>query len=150
MKLSVFALTLGVAAALFGNSPLGKPLKLQRQTPIDQLLQSPDRYVAKTVQVKGRVTEVCEMMGCWMRLVADSGKSIRVKVQDGEIVFPKQAIGKLALAEGTLAKLELTREQAVARARHEAEERGQKFDPELVKGPVTIYEIRGTGALIVE
>jgi hypothetical protein len=90
------------------------------------------------------------MMGCWMRLVAESGKSVRIKVADGEIVFPKDAIGKSAIAEGTLAKLELTREQAVARARHEAEERGQTFRPESVSGPVTIYEIRGTGAVILE
>jgi hypothetical protein len=103
------------------------------------------------VQVRGKVTEVCEMAGCWMSLVDPAGNSsIRVKVNDGEIVFPKTAIGKIALAEGPLKQLNLTREQMVARAKHEAEEQGRKFNPESVKSGGTIYQIQGTGAVIFE
>ena len=71
-------------------------------------------------------------------------------VNDGELVFPKEAIGKMAVAEGTFKKIQLTREQAIARAKHEAEETGRKFDPEKVKGPLTIYQIQGTGARILD
>jgi hypothetical protein len=112
-------------------------------------MASPDPFVDKIVQVKGKVTEVCQMMGCWMQLV-EGGQSIRVKVNDGDIVFPKTSIGKTAVAEGRLRKLELTKDQAVARARHEAEERGTKFDPESVKSGATIYQIQGSGAVISE
>ena len=73
-------------------------------------------------------------MGCWMTIVDPVGeRTIRVKVNDGEIVFPKSAVGKLATVEGKLIKLDLTREQAVAQARHEAEEQGRKFDPKSIK-----------------
>ncbi len=129
---------------------LGQPLALKSQTPIKELLESADNFVGKTVQVKGKVTEVCEMMGCWTNLVDPDGKMIKVKVNDGEIVFPKTAVGRTAIAEGTLKKYELTREQAIARAKHEAEEQGRKFNPDSVKGGATIYQIQGTGAVLLD
>ena len=65
-------------------------------------------------------------MGCWMTIVDPVGeRTIRVKVNDGEIVFPKAAVGKLAIVEGKLTRLELTHEQATA-----------------------IYMIEGAGAVI--
>jgi hypothetical protein len=79
-----------------------------------------------------------------------SGKRVRVKVNDGEIVFPQTAVGKIAVARGKLVKLQLTREQAVAAARHEAEEQSRKFDPKSVKGGSTFYQIQGEGAVILD
>jgi hypothetical protein len=52
------------------------------------------------------------------------------------------------VAEGPFRKLELTREQAIARAEEEGKDKGRKFDPAPVKGGVTIYQIQGTGAVI--
>lgn len=139
------------ALLVAGAKNLGKPLTLKEPLAISKVLSTPDDYAGKTVQVKGKITEVCTMMGCWMNLVeTGTTKAIRIKVNDGEIVFPKEAIGKTALAEGTFKKIQLTQEQAVARAKHEAEETGRKFDPAQVKGPVTIYQIQGTGARILE
>jgi hypothetical protein len=139
-----------VAAGLaFAETRLGKGLALLEPVAVSTLMGSPDSYVGKTVQVKGKVSEVCEKMGCWMQLV-DAGTAVRIKVNDGDIVFPKSAIGRTAVAEGTLRKLELTREQAIARAKHEAEERGTRFDVASVKSGATIYEIQGTGALILD
>ena len=101
--------------------------------------------------MKGKITEVCQMMGCWMNLVDESsGKLIRIKVNDGEIEFPKQSAGKIAIAEGTLMKIELSKERAIADARHEADEMGRKFDPASVKGPVTRYQIKGIGAVVLD
>jgi hypothetical protein len=142
---SLFALTLLSAADL----KLGKPLTLKEPLPLATVLAKPADYVGKTVQVKGKVTEVCEMMGCWMDLTNDAGQKLRIKVNDGEIEFPKDASGKLAIAEGRFDKLELTKEQAAARAEEEAKDKGRKFDPASVKGPVTIYQIQGTGAVIL-
>jgi len=137
--------------SLQADTPLGKPLSLESGMSVGALMSSPSDYLGKTVQVKGKVTEVCERMGCWMNLVdANTGKRIRIKVVDGEIVFPRSSVGKLALAEGKLTKLELTREQAVAFARHEAEEQGRKFNPASIKSGTAFYQIEGSGALILE
>jgi hypothetical protein len=129
---------------------LGKPLTFDKPMPVAALLAHPDDYVGRTVQVKGKITEVCQMMGCWVDLTNDQGQKVHVKVNDGEIVFPKDSVGKTAIAEGKLTKSELTKEQAIARAREEAKEKGAKFDPAKVKGPVTVYEIQGSGAVILD
>jgi len=127
---------------------LGKPLAMKDPITIATLLAHADDYVGKTVQVKGKITEVCQMMGCWMELTNDEGQKVRIKVNDGDIVFPKDSAGKDAVAEGKFAKIELTREQAVAQAKEEAEEKGLKFDAASVKSGITIYQIHGTGAVI--
>ena len=145
----IFAVALAVSLLSAAEIKLGKPLTVKEPMPLASLLAKPSDYVGKTVQVKGKITEVCQMMGCWMDLVNDEGQKVRIKVNDGEIEFPKDAGGKVAVAEGRFDKIELTREQAVARAEEEAKESGRKFDPAKVKGPATIYQIQGTGAVIL-
>lgn len=84
-----------------------------------------------------------------MKLAGDKEfQTIRVKVQDGVIVFPMTAKGKKAVAEGVFQKFELTKEQAIEQAKHEAEEAGRKFDPASITGPVTLYQIKSTGAVV--
>jgi hypothetical protein len=138
---AAFALTVSAA------EKFGKPLTLAQPTPVATVLATPDQFVGKTVQVKGKVTEVCQMMGCWLQ-IQDGEKSLRFKVKDGEIMFPKNAAGRSAVAEGVLKKIELNQQQAVAWAKHEAEERGQKFDPAKIKSGITIYQIQGSGAVL--
>jgi Domain of unknown function (DUF4920) len=145
----ILATALATAAYAMAAEKLGKGLTLDKPIPVVTILASPEQYVGKTVQVKGKVTEVCEMMGCWMKVVDDE-KAMRVKVNDGEIVFPKNSVGRTAIAEGVLKKLVLTKEQAVARARHEADEQHRKFNPDSVKTGVTIYQIQGSGAVMVD
>jgi hypothetical protein len=133
------------------DSKIGKPFTQKTPITVDALYSKPDGLVGKTVQVKGKVTEVCAAMGCWMNLAGDSGKTLRIQVgHDGAIVFPKEGVGKMAIAEGKLEKVELTHEEAIAAAKHEADDAGRKFDPATVKpGPGVAYEIAGTGALIL-
>jgi hypothetical protein len=147
------ALVLGLAAAAafaFAGSQLGKPFSLDQPTAIHEILATPANYVSKTVQVRGRITAVCQAMGCWMALAdtTDPTQTIRIDVEGSDIAFPKDSAGKMAIAEGILTKQELTRDQVIARAKHEAAEQGRKFDPVSIRQGATYYEIRGTGALI--
>ncbi len=146
----VFVVLVAAASLLSAAElKLGKPLTVKEPMPLAALVAHPGDYVGKTVQVRGKITAVCQMMGCWMELTNDAGQHVRIKVEDGDIVFPKDSAGKAAVAEGKFTKTELTREQAVARAKEEAEENGRKFDPAKVKGAMTLYQIEGTGAVIV-
>jgi hypothetical protein len=150
MKTAIAFLSLFLLSGA-AETRLGKPMTLKEPVSVDAVVSSPDRYVGQTVQVKGNVTEVCKKMGCWMMLVdPGSKKAIRIKVKDGDIVFPESAIGKPAVAEGKLVKLELTKEQVISARKHEAEENGKKFDPSTVKGGETMYQIAGTGAVLLE
>ncbi|MCC6590821.1 MAG: DUF4920 domain-containing protein [Bryobacterales bacterium] len=151
VALLVFGLSATLAAAELAAAELklGKPLSLTQSSTVTDLLARPDPLVGKTVQVKGKVTEVCQMMGCWMALVdPESAKSVRIKVNDGVIVIPKEAVGKMAVAEGPLNKLQLTKEQAIGRAKHEAEEQGRKFDPSTITSGQTIYQIQASGIIV--
>ena len=137
--------------ALEGAS-YGEPLTLTEVTAVSSILGDPVSFVGERVLIEGEVTEVCKMQGCWLEVVSgEADDLIRVKVDDGVIVFPLTSRGKKALVEGTVEELQLTYEQAVARAEHEAEELGEEFDLSAVpEGPQTIYRIRGIGAVIAQ
>lgn len=154
-SLAVFTLAvLGAAPSSSESCPAdsyGAGVTLAETTTVASLLAKPADFLGKTVAVKGQVKDVCEMMGCWLEVASEDGsRSLKVKVEDGEIVFPKTARGKEAIAQGTFEKQELTREQFVNQAKHAAEEQGRAFDPATVTGdgPFTTYRIQGTGATI--
>lgn len=141
-----------VAAAAFvrAGESYGSGVKVAETTPIATILADPDAYVGKTVRIEGKVLDVCPMKGCWMELAGEGGKqALRVKVDDGVIVFPVTAKGRLAVAEGTIEAIPMTREKYVAWLEHLAEERGETFDASSVgDGPFRILQLKGTGARI--
>jgi hypothetical protein len=159
----------GIAVA--GDSTvLGDGVTLDTAVSIPEVLASPDEYVGSKIRVDGVVTGVCKKRGCWMQVTdPDSGQGIRIKVEDGVIVFPHSAMGHKASAEGVLEAIKLTPEQlAQVKAQHEATARGEATDcdsekpaegedaktakkdtgcaPE-VHGDM-VYMINGTGAVI--
>lgn len=138
------------ALAAEEEARFGEAFKEPTAVKVDDLLAKPDDYVGKRVRVEGVITDVCPKAGCWLRLGGDKDKArtITFKVKDGVMVFPVSAKGKRADVEGTLKKSSLTREQAIARAKHLAEEKKEPFDPKTVTGPETVYQISGTGAVI--
>jgi hypothetical protein len=127
----------------------GEALTLAETTSISDVLGDPEAYVGQHLRVEGTVTGVCEQQGCWIAVAGENeAEQLRVKVEDGVIVFPQTALGCHARVEGMMEKLELTMEQALAQAEHHAEEQGLEFDPASVTGPELIYQLRGLGAEI--
>jgi hypothetical protein len=127
----------------------GAGISLTKTVAIATIHSEPETYEGKNVLVEGTIKEVCPRRGCWVDLVDEETKeTIRVKVTDGYIVFPLSAKGKHARVEGMVEKLELTEEQARSWKEHEAEEKGETFDPASVTGPMVIWRIKGQGAEI--
>lgn len=140
-----------VMAGEFEGTAYGEPITLGILTPVDAILDRPDDFVGELVLIEGVVTEVCDAMGCWMKIAGErEGEALQVKVDDGVIVFPEEAIGQVARVEGVVEKIERTEEEAIAAAQHRAEERGIEFDPTTVTGPETIYRVKAHGAIIAE
>lgn len=137
-------------SAFAADQKLGQALTAKESITLSALYAKPDPLVGKTIQVKAKVTEVCLAMGCWMSLSDTEGHTLRIKVDDGVIVFPKDSVGKTAIAEGKLEKIEMTREQAIEAAKEEAQETGRKFDPASIKSGKTTYELAGLGAVIFD
>ena len=98
-----------VAPLSAGETKLGTGVSLKDVTEIKALVEQPAAYVGKTLRVDGVATAVCAHMGCWMA-VADpgpgpgtgneGGATVRLKVDDGVIVFPVTAKGRKVSAEG--------------------------------------------------
>jgi hypothetical protein len=146
---SVLLFSLGAILAQTDDANLGAEITLTEKTKISDILANPEAYLDQTVLVEGEILDVCPMMGCWMELKSDDEEGmIKVKVKDGEIVFPLEAKGSNALVEGKVYKIELTQEKAIEHFQHIAEEKGEEFDPATVTGPMTIYQIKGFGAEI--
>lgn len=128
----------------------GKGTTLAETTSMAKILADPDAWVGKKVRIEGKVMDVCPMAGCWMELEEGDGVSkLRVQVDDGVIVFPVTAKGKLAVVEGTIEAIPMTREKYVSWLEHLAHERGKDFDASTVgEGPFRILHLKGEGARI--
>ena len=155
MKSTLRTALAALALAAFASAPAlaatkyGKGVSEATPVKLSELMAKPDAYVGKVVKVEGLITEVCPKRGCWINVAGDKEfQTIKVKVEDGVIVFPLTDKGKKVVAEGTFKKMELTKEQAIERAKHEAEEKGKTFDPASIKGPVTVYQLQGVGAVV--
>lgn len=142
-------------AMVFASAPkqYGKELTLKKTTPIADILANPEKFKGKRVQVEGKVIDVCSKMGCWIKI--DAGEEIEpitFKVDDGVIIFPLEAKGKVARAEGVVSVETMTEEELIAQAKHEAEanDKLDSFDPSTIKGPKTVVRIMGEGAVIGE
>ena len=99
--------------------------------------------------VEGPIVDVCKERGCWIKIGSDKEfESIRIKVDDGVIIFPLGAKGKNALAEGVVSVRTISVEDQIEQGEHHAKEEGTTFDKSTVKGPKTIIQIKGEGAVI--
>jgi hypothetical protein len=143
-------LLLGATLATAGEGKVyGKKVTLKEVTPVADILGNPEKYDGKQVLVEGKVGDVCKKMGCWMMLTGEGkGESIRVKVKDGEIVFPQDARGRMARAQGVVSVRTMTKEQLITQGEHMAEEQGITFAPATVTGPKKVVQINGEGAVI--
>ena len=148
MFVTIFIITVMVANG-DDKEKYGKEISLEEKTKISEILNDPESFLDKTVLVEGEILDVCPMAGCWINLSSDvEGEQIKVKVKDGEIVFPMEAKGGIALVEGKVYKIELSKEKAISYYEHLADEKGEEFDPSTITGPESIYQIRGLGAEI--
>ena len=111
---------------------------------VDELLLSASESLGKKLLVNGIITEVCPMRGCWLQVKDyNSDSDIRIKVTDGEIVFPLSAKGKNIIAEGIFTKLELSEKQAKNWKHHLALEKGIELDTSsIILSASDFYEYR--------
>ena len=129
---------LSIAAA--PETRLGSGVTLEQSTPIASVLENPERFAGKTIRIDGVATAVCSHMGCWMAVAPDGEKdarTIRLKVDDGAIVFPVSAKGKQVSAQGVVEEVKGAEaaEAAGEHAKHDATASKQ-------------YQITATGAVI--
>jgi hypothetical protein len=120
---------------------LGKSLTLKEKTSVSKILSSPAKFEGKKVLVEGKIADVCQEMGCWIDIAGEKeGEKIKVKVVDGEIVFPKDSKGKTVLVEGVIEK--------VTAEKTEHKEMKEHKDGDGCEADKVSYRIKGLGAVI--
>jgi hypothetical protein len=108
---------------------------------VESIAKDATPYLGKTIQVKGKVSAVCQKKGCWLELTDDTTKTrIRVLMKDHSFGVPKDSSGKVVIAEGVLSAQEVSQ----AEAAHLAEEAGQP----IPTGPVKELRLEATGVLL--
>jgi hypothetical protein len=111
--LTCLAATAAVVAATgspAADTTFGTGVTLETATPIADVIAKPADFSGKTIRVEGVVTAVCQHMGCWMTLApagatGDKPAALRLKVDDGVIVFPVSTRGKTAVAQGVMERV---------------------------------------------
>lgn len=142
--------SLGFSSGLFAQSFGGK-VDHAAVTPISSIVAAPDKYLTKPVTVRGEISSVCSKKGCWMQLVSDvAEQQFKIKVRDGDMVFPVSAKGKKALATGQLVKTELDLESSREHLAEIAERNNTVFDAGLVTTPVVLLQLVPTAVEITE
>lgn len=145
IPVAIFACASLVQAA--GAKKYGKPMVLAQETKISELLAKPDAFNGKRVRVSGLVLDVCDERGCYLTLAGDrKGQRLLFKVDDGVIVFPASARGSKAIAEGIFSKRVFSVAELKEMCVIEAKAMDPSFDPEAIKGPMTVYRLDGIGA----
>ena len=91
----------------------GEEITLSKKNTINTLISNEQKYFNKDVFVSGKIIEVCPMRGCWIKINdISSDYNLRIKVTDGDIVFPLSSKGKQADIQGVFTKLEFSEDQA--------------------------------------
>ncbi|MCS6819350.1 MAG: DUF4920 domain-containing protein [Chitinophagales bacterium] len=83
-------------------------------------------------KIKGKISEVCQVKGCWLTVDMGNGKSMRMTFKDYGFFVPKDAGGKTFYAEGEARYKTIS----VEMLRHYAEDAGKsKEEIEAIKEP---------------
>lgn len=157
MKKILFVGTLMLFAAV-GNAqppdvPAEKGAKFGEAITVDNAI-SPDAAVSKAVAVEGKkvdvkikaeVVEVCQEMGCWIK-IRNGNENITVKMKGHKWFVPSALNGKTIVLEGT-AEYKIT---SVEDLKHFAEEAGKsKEEVAAIKEPKKEVTVVAKGLVVL-
>lgn len=117
-KLFVFACLVFFSTVVQAKN-YGADMPKGKAVDIADASKNTDAYVGKPAKFKGRITQVCQMEGCWL-VIESNAQAARIKTKDHAFVIPKDSKGE-AVVFGELKRVELAPEAA----KHLAEDAGQ-------------------------
>lgn len=79
------------------------PATMPAAVDLDSAAAHIDDHAGKPLAFSGRITEVCQKMGCWVVLTSEQGKMARVNMHDHAFGVPKNTSGP-AIVYGTISK----------------------------------------------
>ena len=110
---------------------------------IQNLFLAKEKFNAK---LKAKVTDVCQMKGCWMKLEIGDEKDIMVNFKDYSFFVPKNIIGKKVIVSGEAFK----RNISVDELKHYARDRGENEAAiSLIVEPKERYSLTAKGVILL-
>ena len=113
--------------------------------------QMSDKFMTMSVgdtintKMSGKVIEVCQSKGCWMKLNLENGEEAMVKFKDYGFFMPKDIAGKEVILNGKAYVTELP----VDEQRHYAEDAGKTAEEiAAITEPKKTYSFEADGVLI--
>ena len=98
-------------------------------------------------QVKGKVIEVCQAEGCWIKVQRADGSAMMVRAKDHSFLMPANIVGKTVLIEGAAT----VKEVSEAQRRHYAEDAGKsKEEIEKIKGAEKDVQFAAKGVKVLD
>ena len=147
ITLCLVASVLAAGAAIAAETVYGDGVSAPDTVLVSRVLDHPEAWAGKTVRVAGTAVAVCAERGCWVDIASDrEGQTLRLKVKDGEIVFPLEVAGLPIVAEGVF-KVNPPETSGKVCPR-EAARLAKTCDAEKAAACMTSYEIAGTGAVV--
>lgn len=128
----------------------GKKIKAENAITVDELVSfmktiEGGKDMDVPVKLKGKVTEVCQAEGCWIKIQSPDG-SIMVKMKDHNFTVPIMLNGKTIVIDGT-AESKLT---TVEQLRHFAEDAGKsKAEIAKITEPKKELIVQANGILVL-
>lgn len=104
---------------------------------------SDNKYNGK---IQGKVSEVCQEKGCWMKIEKADGEKVMVKFKDYKYFMPKDIVGKEVVLDGEAS----VKEVSVKQLQHYARDAG-KSDEEIkkIKEPKKELQFVAKGVLVL-
>jgi hypothetical protein len=107
------------------------------------VLKSPEQFVGKPVRIEGNITAICQTKGCWMHLGSQE-PPVMVKFKDYAFFMPKDASGRTAIVEGTMAM----KQETVEQTRHYLEDAGKTEEAKKVTEGRKLFHFMASGVAI--
>jgi hypothetical protein len=148
-SLILFALVAAFESAAGASPPIppgsdfGAGLTLSELTPLAEVVRAPEKFEARPVLLRGRISDVCQRKGCWV-VLRDGGEQVRVRFHDYSFFLPTDASGSEAFVEGIVKVEELSQKAA----RHYAME-SVAGDPDSIAGPQREVGFTATGVRLL-
>jgi len=89
------------SATVAASLKLGAPIRSSTVVPLTSIAKDTQKYAKTTVKTEGRVSAVCQAMGCWMEIV-DTNSEAHIRMSGHSFFIPKNAAGRRAFVEGTV------------------------------------------------
>ena len=115
MFLLIFTVSVSAQKLKFGDDITNEEITINSK--IENLYKSKEKF---NTSFKAKVTEVCQMKGCWMKLDIGNKNEVMVNFKDYAFFVPKDIKGKDVIVSGEA----YTRTISIDELKHYARDRG--------------------------